>query len=52
MFVLKLLFWLSLCALLGTHVVYPLGAVGLARVRTRRVRKAAIEPSVTVIVAA
>jgi cellulose synthase/poly-beta-1,6-N-acetylglucosamine synthase-like glycosyltransferase len=50
--VLKLLFWLSLGALAWTHVVYPLGAAALARLRTRRVRKGAIEPSVTVIVAA
>ena len=52
MLVLKILFWLSLGALLWTHVVYPLGAAALARVRTRRVRKEAIEPHVTVIVAA
>jgi cellulose synthase/poly-beta-1,6-N-acetylglucosamine synthase-like glycosyltransferase len=50
--VLKLLFWLSLGALLWTHLLYPLAAAALARVRTRRVRKAAIEPAVTVIVAA
>ena len=50
--VLKLLFWLSLGALLWTHVAYPLAASALARVRTRRVRKEAIEPHVTVIVAA
>ena len=52
MLVLKLLFWLSLGALLWTHLLYPLGAAALARVRTRPVRKAAIEPAVTVIVAA
>ena len=52
MLVLKLLFWLSLGALLWTHAVYPLAASALARVRTRRVRKEAIEPQVTVIVAA
>jgi cellulose synthase/poly-beta-1,6-N-acetylglucosamine synthase-like glycosyltransferase len=50
--VLKLLFWLSLGALVWTHAVYPLSAGLLARVRTRRVRKEAIEPRVTVIVAA
>ncbi len=33
-------------------LLYPLGAAALARVRTRRVRKEAIEPPVTVIVAA
>ena len=52
MLVLKILFWLSLGALLWTHVVYPLGAAALARVRTRCIRKEAIEPHVTVIVAA
>ena len=52
MVALKALFWLTLAALLWTHVLYPLGAVALARVRTRAVRKAAIEPAVTVIVAA
>jgi cellulose synthase/poly-beta-1,6-N-acetylglucosamine synthase-like glycosyltransferase len=49
---LKALFWLTLGALLWTHVLYPLGAAALARVRTRVVRKAGIEPAVTVIVAA
>jgi poly-beta-1,6-N-acetyl-D-glucosamine synthase len=50
--VVKILFWLSLGALLWTHAAYPLGAAALARVRTRRVRKEPIEPRVTVIVAA
>ena len=36
----------------GRTSVYPLAAAALARVRTRRVRKEAIEPHVTVIVAA
>ena len=36
----------------GRTLLYPLGAAALARVRTRRVRKEAIEPHVTVIVAA
>ena len=52
MIALKALFWLTLGALLWTHVLYPLGAAALARVRTRVVRKAGIEPAVTVIVAA
>ena len=52
MLALKALFWLSLAALLWTHALYPLAAAGLARVRTRGVRKAEIEPSVSVIVAA
>ena len=50
--VLKLLFWLSLGALLWTHAAYPLAASALARVRTRSVRKEAIEPHVTAIIAA
>jgi cellulose synthase/poly-beta-1,6-N-acetylglucosamine synthase-like glycosyltransferase len=48
----KALFWISLGALLWTHVLYPLAAAGLARVRTRRVDAKPIEPSVTVVVAA
>ena len=52
MLALKILFWLSLGALLWTHALYPLAAAALARVRTRRVRKQPIEPTVTVIVAA
>ena len=48
----KALFWLSLGALLWTHVLYPLAAAALARVRPRAVRKAPIEPSASVIVAA
>ncbi len=52
MLALKALFWTTLGALLWTHLLYPLAAAALARVRTRRVRKAEIEPSVTVIVAA
>jgi len=49
---LKALFWLSLGALLWTHLIYPLGAAALARVRTRRVDAQPIEPAVTVVVAA
>ena len=52
MLALKAVFWLSLGALLWTHLLYPLGAAAVARVRTRRVRKEEIEPAVTVIVAA
>jgi len=48
----KLAFWLSLGALLWTHLLYPLAASLLARVRTRRVDARPIEPSVTVVVAA
>jgi cellulose synthase/poly-beta-1,6-N-acetylglucosamine synthase-like glycosyltransferase len=49
---LLVLFWASLAALVWTHVAYPLFATLLARVAGRRVAKAEIEPSVTVIVAA
>jgi len=49
---LKAVFWLSLGALLWTHLLYPLGIAALARVRTRRVRREPIEPSVSVVVAA
>ena len=48
----KALFWLSLGALLWTHLLYPLAAALLARVRTRRVDAQPIEPTVTVVVAA
>jgi cellulose synthase/poly-beta-1,6-N-acetylglucosamine synthase-like glycosyltransferase len=46
------LFWVSLFLLAWTHVLYPAFAAGLARVTERRVRKADIEPSVAVIIAA
>ena len=52
MLALKLLFWLSLGGLLWTHLLYPLGAAALARVRTRARSARAIEPTVTVIVVA
>ena len=49
---LKALFWLTLGGAPLDTVLYPLGAAALARVRTRAVRKAEIELTVTVIVAA
>ena len=52
MLVVQVLFWLSLGLLLWTHLLYPLAAMALARVRTRRVRQEAIEPAVTVVIAA
>ena len=52
MLVLKVFFWVSLGALAWTHVVYPLAAIGLARLRPRPVRQAPTEPTVTVVVAA
>jgi cellulose synthase/poly-beta-1,6-N-acetylglucosamine synthase-like glycosyltransferase len=48
----KTLFWASLAALAWTHAGYGLTAAGLARLRSRRVRKEAATPSVAVIVAA
>jgi len=48
----KALFWTSAGALAWTHVGYPLAAAALARLRPRAVRKAAVEPDVTVVVAA
>jgi cellulose synthase/poly-beta-1,6-N-acetylglucosamine synthase-like glycosyltransferase len=50
--VLKALFWGSLGALAWTHAGYPLAAAAAARLRPRRVRKADLTPSVSVIVAA
>jgi cellulose synthase/poly-beta-1,6-N-acetylglucosamine synthase-like glycosyltransferase len=46
------LFWVSLGALLWTHVGYPLAAELLARVRTRPVRGGDALPTVTLIIAA
>jgi len=50
--VVKGLLWLSLGLLLWTHLLYPAVAIALARVRARRPRRAPIEPTVTVVVAA
>src|SRR5207248_4395480 len=44
--------WLSLALLVWTHALYPAAAAALARVSPRRVRKADVEPTVAVIVAA
>ena len=49
---LEIIFWASLGALLWTHVLYPLAVLLVVRARTRAVRRARIEPNVTVIVAA
>jgi cellulose synthase/poly-beta-1,6-N-acetylglucosamine synthase-like glycosyltransferase len=48
----KVLFWSSLGALAWTQAGYPLFAAGLARLRTRPVRKGELTPSVSLIVAA
>jgi cellulose synthase/poly-beta-1,6-N-acetylglucosamine synthase-like glycosyltransferase len=52
MIVLKIVFWIALGALVWTQLGYPLAAAALARLRTRRIRTQAIEPAVTVVVAA
>ena len=52
MIVVVVLFWISLAALAWTHVVYPLVAIGLARIVPRPVHDADVEPTVAVIVAA
>ncbi len=52
MLALNALFWASLGALLWTHLLYPLAASLLARVRPRCVDARPIEPTVTVVVAA
>lgn len=49
---LEVLFWACLGALVWTHAAYPATAAGLARLVGRAVQRAAIEPSVSVIVAA
>jgi cellulose synthase/poly-beta-1,6-N-acetylglucosamine synthase-like glycosyltransferase len=46
------LFWVSLAALVWTHVAYPLAATLLAAVRSRPVRRGDSVPTVTLIVAA
>jgi cellulose synthase/poly-beta-1,6-N-acetylglucosamine synthase-like glycosyltransferase len=49
---LKGLFWGSLGALAWTHVGYPVAATVASRLRPRPVRKADLEPTVSLIVAA
>jgi cellulose synthase/poly-beta-1,6-N-acetylglucosamine synthase-like glycosyltransferase len=52
MIVLVVLFWISLGALIWTHIAYPAFAVLLARLAPKRARKDEIEPTVTLVVAA
>src|SRR5262245_66319778 len=52
MLALKIVFWTSLVLLAWTHVGYPLAAGLAARIRRRRVASSAIEPSVSIVVAA
>jgi cellulose synthase/poly-beta-1,6-N-acetylglucosamine synthase-like glycosyltransferase len=48
----KVVFWSSVGALAWTQAGYPLAAAALARLRGRPVRKDAIEPTVSLVVAA
>jgi cellulose synthase/poly-beta-1,6-N-acetylglucosamine synthase-like glycosyltransferase len=50
--VVKAVFWASLAALVWTHAAYPVVAAVLARLRTKAVRSADFEPTVTVVIAA
>ena len=52
MLVVKILFWVSLAALVWTHVGYALATALAARMRRRRIDAREIEPSVSVVVAA
>jgi UPF0716 family protein affecting phage T7 exclusion len=52
MLVLKILFWASLGALVWTHLGYALATALAARVRRRRVERADMTPSVSIVVAA
>ncbi len=52
MIVLQVVLWVALGLLVWTHAVYPLVAAFGARLRPRGVKKAPIEPAVTVIIAA
>src|ERR1043165_8863187 len=51
-FILRLVFWLSAAALAYTYVGYPLLVAAFARLRPRPVRRAPLEPFVTIIVTA
>jgi cellulose synthase/poly-beta-1,6-N-acetylglucosamine synthase-like glycosyltransferase len=48
----EILFWSSACALVYTYAGYPVLVWALSRVRPRRLRRAACEPTVTVIITA
>ncbi len=47
----KLLFWISVAAILYAYIGYPLAVWAMARLFARRISKAAITPKVTVVVA-
>jgi cellulose synthase/poly-beta-1,6-N-acetylglucosamine synthase-like glycosyltransferase len=50
--VLEIVFWISLAALVWTHLLYPLAIAGWARVRPRPVAAADILPHVSLIIPA
>ncbi|MFN2468583.1 MAG: glycosyltransferase family 2 protein [Gaiellaceae bacterium] len=52
MIALEIVFWIALGLLAWTHLLYPLFAGLVARLRPRLVRKADLTPSVSVIIAA
>jgi cellulose synthase/poly-beta-1,6-N-acetylglucosamine synthase-like glycosyltransferase len=52
MIVVEVAFWLSLAALVWTHVAYPVAAILAARLRTLPVAGGGVEPTVAVIIAA
>ena len=52
MIALEIVLWIALGLLAWTHVLYPVAAAVGARIRPRVVRKAQIEPMVSVIIAA
>ena len=52
MVVVRVLFWASLAGIVWTHIGYPFAAALLAKLRPRKVRKADVTPSVTVIIPA
>jgi cellulose synthase/poly-beta-1,6-N-acetylglucosamine synthase-like glycosyltransferase len=49
---LEILFWASLAALVWTHLGYPLAIAAWARLRPWPVRRAAVQPSVSLIIPA
>jgi cellulose synthase/poly-beta-1,6-N-acetylglucosamine synthase-like glycosyltransferase len=52
MILLEVIFWAAAAFIVWTHVGYPLFVALLARVRTRPVRRDAIEPTVTLVITA
>lgn len=52
MVLLEVIFWAAAAFIVWTHLGYPLFVAALARVRPRPVRRAPIEPTVTLVIAA